>query len=111
MKHAWQNYQDQVAALFRSLGLKSSTEAEVSGARSTHKIDVLISFPLLGQDVTWVVECKFWRARVPKEKVLALHQIAQDVGADRAFLFSENSFQPGAVEAAQSHQHHSNQSC
>ena len=102
MKHAWQNYQDQVAALFRSLGLKSSTEAEVSGARATHKIDVLISFPLLGQDVTWVVECKFWRARVPKEKVLALHQIAQDVGADRAFLFSENSFQPGAVEAARS---------
>jgi hypothetical protein len=100
MTTAWRRYQDDVAELFRSLGLLVSTEAEVEGARARHRIDVLVTFELWGVKVLWIVECKFWRARVPKEKVLALHQIAQDVGADRAFLFSERSFQPGAVAAA-----------
>ena len=31
---------------------------------------------------------------------MALYQIAQDVGADRAFLFSESGFQAGAIAAA-----------
>ena len=100
MTTAWRRYQDDVAELFRSLGLLVSTEAEVEGARARHRIDVLVTFELWGVKVLWIVECKFWRARVPKEKVLTLHQIAQDVGADRAFLFSERSFQPGAVAAA-----------
>lgn len=102
MKLAWQDYQEEVATVFRSLGLTALIEAEANGARATHKIDVFVSFVLLGQKITWIVECKLWRTPVPKEKVLALHQIAQDVGADRAFLFSENSFQPGAVNAARS---------
>jgi hypothetical protein len=102
MKRAWAVYQDDVATLFSSLGMKTSIEAQVQGVRATHKIDVLVSFDLLGLKITWIVECKSWRASVPKEKVLALHQISQDIGADRAFLFSETSFQPGAVSAARS---------
>jgi hypothetical protein len=102
MTLTWQDYQEEVAAVFRSLGLTALTEAEVNGARATHQIDVLVSFVLIGLKITWIVECKLWRTPIPKEKVLALHQIAQDVGADRAFLFSENSFQPGAVSAARS---------
>lgn len=102
MTSTWRRYQDDVAEAFRSLDLTVSTEAEVEGARARHRIDVLVTFELWGMKIIWVVECKYWRARVPKEKVLALHQIAQDVGADRAFLFSERSFQPGAVAAARS---------
>jgi Restriction endonuclease len=82
------------------MGLTASTEAEVQGARAAHRVDVLVSFDLLGLVITWIVECKLWRTTVSKEKVVALYQIAQDVGADRAFLFSENGFQPGAVAAA-----------
>jgi hypothetical protein len=97
---AWRAYQEDVAALFRSMGLSASTEVEVQGARAAHRVDVLVSFDLLGVAITWIAECKLWRTTVPKEKVVALYQIAQDVGADRAFLFSENGFQPGAVAAA-----------
>ncbi len=71
MTTAWRRYQDDVAELFRSLGLLVSTEAEVEGARARHRIDVLVTFELWGVKVLWIVECKFWRARVPKEKVLA----------------------------------------
>jgi hypothetical protein len=102
MIRPWVAYQEEVSALFRSLGLTTSVETEVKGARATHRIDVLVSFDLLGLKIVWIVECKLWRKPVPKEKVLALQQILQDVGADRAFLFSERSFQPGAVSAARS---------
>lgn len=102
MTQPWQAYQEEVAAFFRSLGLSTSMEAEVKGVRATHRADVLVCFDLVGVKVIWIVECKLWRTPVPKEKVLVLHHIAQDVGADRAFLFSETSFQPGAVSAARS---------
>jgi len=51
--------------------------------------------------MTWVIECKFWNTAIPKEKVLALAQIASDVGADRAFLLSESGFQAGAIRVSQ----------
>jgi Restriction endonuclease len=43
------------------------------------------------------VECKLWKTAVPKAQVLTLVQVAQDVGADRAFLLSEKGFQAGAI--------------
>jgi hypothetical protein len=101
MGRTWHTYQQEVAALFRSLGLNTEIEAVVEGARGTHKIDVWVRFSRFGVEMKWLVECKFWRRAVPKEKVLTLQQIAQDVGADRAFLFSELGFQSGAIQAAQ----------
>jgi hypothetical protein len=98
----WKAYQEDVAIFFRSLGLTAKTEAEVQGARATHRVDVLVCFSLLGLKITWIVECKLWDSAIPKEKVLALHQIAHDVGADRAFLIAESAFQAGAVAAARS---------
>ena len=47
-----------------------------------------------------MVECKLWKTRVPKEKVLALRSIVDEVGADRGFLLSESDFQSGAVTQA-----------
>lgn len=49
--------------------------------------------------ITWVCECKLWKNPIPKEKVLTLYEITQDVGADRGFLFSESGFQSGAIRA------------
>jgi hypothetical protein len=37
----------------------------------------------------------------PKEKVLALKLVVEDVGADRGILVSQVGFQPGAVRAAE----------
>ena len=48
----------------------------------------------------WVVECKDWKSSIPKEKVLALSAIVQDIGADRGFLMSESGFQSGAIRVA-----------
>jgi hypothetical protein len=96
----WRVYQEEVADLFRSLGYTAEVEKQVTGSRATHAIDVWVTLKVSGIDIKWAVECKAWKSAVPKEKVAALVYITQDVGADRAFLLSESSFQSGAIQAA-----------
>ncbi|SFJ77197.1 Restriction endonuclease [Bosea sp. OK403] len=101
MNSAWRSYQENSAKLFRSMGFLAEVEAEVPGARARHRIDVATRFTIAGVSVLWIVECKHWKSAVGKEQVMTLAQIAQDVGADRAFLLSESGFQSGAISASQ----------
>lgn len=98
----WREYQESVACLFRSLGCTVQVDAEVQGIRTKHRIDVWAVSVRFGLFTRWVVECKAWKSRVPKEKVLALRTIVDDVGADRGFLMAESGFQSGAQQAATS---------
>jgi hypothetical protein len=102
MASTWIEYQREVAALFATLGCSVELDKEVIGARGKHKVDVLVRLSTAGIGVVWLVECKFWKRSIDKEKVLALQQIAQDIGADRAFLISESGFQAGAIRMARS---------
>lgn len=97
MKPEWQRYQEDAAAYFTSLGLKTEVEARIEGARGIHDIDVLVTGTAFGLGVRWIVECKNWSNNIPKEKVLALQAIVQDAGADRGILLSEVGFQSGAI--------------
>jgi hypothetical protein len=97
---AWARYQQQVRNLFRSMGLNAENDVELQGVRGKHAVDVVVRLVHFGIRVLWVVECKLWKTNVPKEKVLALQALVQDVGADRGLLFSETGFQAGAVSAA-----------
>ena len=63
-------------------------------------MDVSIAFSRFGLHQHWIVECKFWQRAVPKERVLALKSIVEDVGADRGILVSESGHQSGALAAA-----------
>ena len=97
----WREYQRAAAGFFDSLDMQTEIEAAVVGARGgEHKIDVLVTFTAYGIDHVWLVECKLWKTRVPKEKVLAFRSIVDEVGADRGFLLSESDFQSGAVTQA-----------
>lgn len=97
---AWYQYQDKVRDLFRSLGCEAEANVEVVGVRGKHVVDVYVKLRQLGINTTWVIECKYWKTNIPKEKVLALQSMVADVGADKGFLFSERGFQSGAVAAA-----------
>lgn len=96
----WSEYQEEVAQFFRGLGLSSETNAKIRGVRTSHNIDVLVRSKLAGIAITWLVECKDWKARVTKEKVLALRSIVEDTGADRGFIMAESGYQSGALQAA-----------
>ncbi|MCA1360814.1 restriction endonuclease [Bradyrhizobium sp. IC3069] len=97
---AWKQYQEHAAALFRELGCEATTDLEVQGVRGKHLVDVSVRFSRFGLHLHWIIECKFWKSAIPKEKVLALKSIVEDVGADRGILVSESGHQSGAIEAA-----------
>ena len=96
----WYDYQEEAAALFRSMGLEATTNVAVKGVRTSHDVDVVVKSHHAGFDVTWLVECKQWKSAVSKLHVLALREIVADTGADRGILLCEAGFQSGAIEAA-----------
>lgn len=100
MAATWQEYQEEVAAFFRSLGLDATTNRRVQGVRTSHDVDVFVRSHFVGFDVIWIVECKHWSTPVTKLHVLALREIVTDIGADRGILLCEAGFQSGALEAA-----------
>ena len=96
----WSDYQVKAAEFFSSLGLKTEIECKVKGVRGVHAVDVYTSGKFGGVEFSWIIECKAWKTNIPKEKVMALTSIVQDIGADRGFLLSEVGFQSGAILAA-----------
>lgn len=96
----WNDYQEEAAALFRSMGLDASTNVKIQGVRTTHDVDVVVKSHHAGFDITWLVECKHWKSAVSKLHVLALREIVSDTGSDRGILLCEAGFQSGAIEAA-----------
>ncbi len=100
MANGWQEYQEEVAAFFRSLGLEATTNFRAQGVRTVHDIDVYVKSHHVGFDITWIVECKYWNKPVSKLHVLALRTIVSELGVDRGIILCEAGFQTGAVEAA-----------
>lgn len=98
----WNEYQQAVADFFTSIGATTEIDATVKGLRGSHKVDVLVKINHFGIDVIWIIECKLWKTSIPKEKILTLQQVVQDVGADRGLLMSESGFQSGAIRSTNS---------
>jgi len=96
----WRTYQAQVSALFRAAGCNAEVEKLVEGVRGKHKVDVYVTFDQYGIRCSWIIECKFWKRSVTKEKVMALGGIVADCGADRGIIVSRRGFQSGAIRAA-----------
>lgn len=100
-KADWFRFQEDICNYFTSIGAAAKSNVTVQGVRTQHDIDVLVTTKFLGEDLTWIVEAKKWKTKVNKLQVLGLRTIAEDIGADRAFIISEAGFQSGAYEAAE----------
>ena len=100
MATTWQEYQEEAAEFFRSIGLEATTNHTVQGVRTKHAIDVYVKSHHVGFDIVWIVECKHWNTPVSKLHVLALREIVAELGVDRGILLCEAGFQSGALEAA-----------
>jgi len=99
---AWRDYQEEAARFFRQLGCEAEEDAVVQGARARHKIDVWVTFNRFGLEHRWVIECKLYNRRIPKEKALVIKGVVDDVGADCGILIAESGCQPGAHDAVKS---------
>ena len=103
----WRIFQERVADLFRRISTCKVTVGEtLNGTRiGSVEVDVVARF---GAEksfcrqhkfvFTVLVECKFWKSRVPQEKLFALKAIVEDLGAALGILVSEVGVQKGASE-------------
>lgn len=103
----WRSFQDRVAALLSTIpGSQVVVGDKLHGARiGTVEIDVTARIPLRtfanrAARMTFlvVVECKFWRTRIPQEKIFALKTVVEDVGAAMGILLSEVGVQNGVTD-------------
>ncbi len=101
MSKEWFNFQEKIAEHLRSLGVQAVTNKTVKGVRTEHDIDIYATSKYLGTNIKWVIEAKYWNTKIPKEKVLALRSIVDDIGADKGFIISQVGFQSGAIEATE----------
>ena len=97
---SWQELERFVAQFFREMGCETSVGRTVSLPRGSVKVDVLVEDPIISPAARYVIECKYWRRRVPKEVVHAFRTVTNEIGADRGFLVATGGFQVGAKEAA-----------
>ena len=97
----WERYQHRTADLLRELAFTAQVNDPLPTPNGVvHRVDVSARIVLAGVNVLWIVECKLWNRAIPKEKVSALKDIVNDLGADRGLLMSEKGFQSGAVHLA-----------
>src|SRR5205085_26776 len=96
----WREYEAQTAEFFASLGYEARIGESLNGARGKHDIDVVVRFAKHAFQCFWLVECKAWKTKVTKEKILAFQTIIEDVGADKGIVLSEEGFQSGCFACA-----------
>jgi CxxC-x17-CxxC domain-containing protein len=106
----WRAFQERVADLFRAIPDCSVSVGErLHGARiGTVEADVVARFR--GQstgefnlrrhrfEFLVIIECKFWRNKIPQEKIFALKTIVEDIGAAMGILVSEGGVQKGVID-------------
>ncbi|MXY55312.1 MAG: restriction endonuclease [Gammaproteobacteria bacterium] len=87
----WQDYQQQAARVFRKLGCQAEVDRSLQGVRSSHRVDVLATFPQFGDECLWVVECKLRSRPVEKADVQTFLGVVHDVGAPSSSARADSS--------------------
>lgn len=105
----WRDFQEKVAELFRGIsGCRVFVDYPVKGSRIRNvKVDVLAEFSaqenpygVRGHGFVFkvIVECKYWKTKIPQERIFALKTIVEDTGAAMGLLVTEVGVQSGAEE-------------
>ncbi len=102
----WRDFQNAVAELFRKKpGVRRVFEEHtISGAKGKVKVDVLVEFGtglfIVDQEIVIrvIIECKFWKRRIPLEKIYTLKGVVQEVGAAMGILVTAVGVQSGVNE-------------
>jgi restriction system protein len=85
------------------VGYRSRHRESIVGSDGEYEFDVTVRFSAIGADYLTLVECKYYKNRVNRERVQALWAKVQSVGAHKGIIFATAGFQSGAIEFAKSH--------
>ena len=97
---SWEMLQSVCARILAECCLITEIEKKITLARGAAVIDVYAIDRKAILPSSCVIECKFWRKRVPQSVVHAVRSVVADSGASHGFIISAQGFQKGAHEAA-----------
>lgn len=69
----------------------------------SYQIDGIIRFDVMGVKYTTLVECKYYKSTISREKVQILYDKIRATGAQKGILISTSGFQSGAIKYASEH--------
>ncbi|MDR7074724.1 hypothetical protein J2X07_003721 [Fictibacillus barbaricus] len=99
---SWRDLQKCVAEIFEDMNyqvLEDAKSFELRGG-DTVDLDVWVMDKESPSKFIYIIECKYWKKKVNKEKVHALRTVVSDAGASIGYIISKSEFQEGALEAA-----------
>ena len=78
-------------------------DVKLSASDGTYQIDVYATCKAFGADMKIIGECKQYKNRVNREKVVVLSDKVRALGAQKGILLSTAGFQSGAIQYAKEH--------
>ena len=76
---------------------------KLEGYDGIYQIDVYATFIAMGVQFKIICECKQYKNRVNREKVVVLGDKVKSLGAHKGILLSTSGFQSGAIQYAKAH--------
>lgn len=101
---SWRDFQNKVAEIFRKSPIVREAYVEhtvIGSSIGKVKVDVLVEFStgifIGGKELVHkvIIECKFWKKRVPQAEIYKLKTIVEDVGAQYGILITDVGVQSG----------------
>lgn len=80
-----------------------SHDVKLPASDGIYQIDVFATYTALGAEMKIICECKQYKNRVNREKVVVLADKVRTLGAQKGILLSTAGFQSGAIQYAKEH--------
>ncbi len=101
---SWGGFEQLVADLHSHTDVTVERNVELPAKEGrTYKIDVVIRSKQGLHRMLTIIECKWWKDRVGRDRITHLKHVREQVGANKAVCFTTRGFQAGAKTAARMH--------
>lgn len=78
-------------------------DVKIQANDGVYQIDLYATFRAIGVDFKVICECKRYKKRVDRDKIVILADKVKSIGAQKGILLSTSGFQSGAIRYAKQH--------
>lgn len=94
----WKDLQQKVCLLLNQAGFIAETEKRINTPRGTIEIDVFAYDPKSIDKITYIIECKNWKNKIPQTVIHSFLTVMNETGGNIGYLISKNGFQKGSYD-------------
>ncbi len=94
----WNDLQENVCSLLCEVGISAETNKVINTPRGKTNIDVYGIDSKSVDQISYIVECKFWNKNIPQTVVHSFTTVMSETGGNIGYIISNKGFQKGAIE-------------